>query len=132
MPVSDPIADLCTRIRNATMRQHKTVEAPYSQIKANILRVLKDEGFIEDWKKEETESFPILKITLKYDKSQNSVIRKINRVSKPGLRIYSGVDDLKTILNGQGISVITTSHGIFSDRECRKNNVGGEVICQVW
>ncbi|MBF0236199.1 MAG: 30S ribosomal protein S8 [SAR324 cluster bacterium] len=132
MPVSDPIADLCTRIRNATMRQHQTVEAPYSQIKANILRVLKDEGFIEDWKKEETESFPMLKITLKYDKSQNSVIRKINRVSKPGLRIYSGVDDLKTILNGQGISVITTSHGIFSDRECRENNVGGEVICQVW
>lgn len=132
MSVTDPIADLCTRIRNAVMRKHKSVSVPYSKIKANVVNVLVEEGFVMEWKLEEGKSFNNIVIGLKYDKFGESVIRIIKRISRPGLRINSDVRGIQPVLNGQGISIVTTSKGVLSDRECRRQKVGGEILCQVW
>ena len=134
MSMSDPVADLLTRIRNANMRKHRELELPSSKMKQNIVQVLQEEGFIEEWKlisNPSNNNFKNIRITLKYDHNE-PVIRNIKRISKPGLRVYVKSSDLKPILNGQGISVITTSQGILTDRICRKKKIGGELICQVW
>ena len=130
MSMNDPIADLLTRIRNANMRKKESLEILSSKIKISILEVLKEEGFINNWQIEEERVFPIIKIWLKYV-DDLPVIRKIKRVSKPGLRLYSKGKDCKSILNGQGISILSTSKGIKSDRQCRDENIGGEVLCTV-
>jgi small subunit ribosomal protein S8 len=132
MSLTDPIADLLTRIRNATMRKHSTVSVPYSRIKQRIVEVLEAEGFIEKWNLQEGKSFNTIELHLKYDKAGDSVIRRIERVSRPGLRIHSSSNKIEPVLNGQGIAIITTSKGVFSDRECRRQHVGGEVLCRVW
>jgi len=132
MSMSDPIADMLTRIRNAILRAHDSVTIPSSKIKENIAKVLKDEGFVEDFAVEPLELGQALQIKLKYDANGNSVIRKINRVSKPGLRIHKGFNELPTVLNGQGIFIISTSKGVMSDTNCRKQKVGGELLCEVW
>ena len=130
MSMNDPIADLLTRIRNANMRKKVSLEILSSKIKISILEVLKEEGFISNWQIDEKNVFPKIKIWLKYV-DDLPVIREIKRVSKPGLRLYSKGKDCKPILNGQGISIISTSKGIKSDRQCRDENIGGEILCIV-
>ena len=130
MSMNDPIADLLTRIRNANMRKKDSLEILSSKIKISILEVLKEEGFISNWQIDEKNVFPKIKIWLKYV-DDLPVIREIKRVSKPGLRLYSKGKDCKPILNGQGISIISTSKGIKSDRQCRDENIGGEILCIV-
>lgn len=132
MFIPDPIADLCTRIRNAKMRSYPTVKIPHSKIKARILDVLRKEGFIEKWEHQEEKPQSWLMVSLKYDDQGESAIRTIERVSKPGKRVHSKVSEIKPVLRGQGIAVVTTSKGVLSDRECREQNMGGEILCQVW
>jgi len=130
MSMNDPIADLLTRIRNANMRKKESLEILSSKIKISILEVLKEEGFINNWQIDKKKKFPELKIWLKYV-DDLPVIREIKRVSKPGLRLYSKGKDCKPVLNGQGISILSTSKGIKSDRQCRDENIGGEILCTV-
>lgn len=132
MSLTDPIADLLTRIRNATMRKHATTVVPYSRIKQNVVEVLEKEGFIEKWELQEKTVFNEIVISLRYDKTGDSVIRKIERASRPGLRVHASVDEIQPVLNGQGIAIVTTSKGVLSDRDCRRQHVGGEVLCRVW
>jgi small subunit ribosomal protein S8 len=131
--MTDPIADFLTRIRNAIMRKHATVEVPSSKMKEEIAKALKREGFIEDYAVARTPAgLPRLVVTLKYDGSGASVIRGLERVSTPGLRRHAGFAKLKPVLNGQGVAILTTSKGVLTDFECRDQKVGGEVICHVW
>ena len=130
MSMSDPVADLLTRIRNANMRKKDSLVLLSSKIKLNIVKVLKEEGFISNWELDEKGQFPQLTIWLKYV-DNFPVIREITRASKPGLRLYKKGKDCKPILNGQGISILSTSKGIMSDRKCREENIGGEVLCTV-
>ena len=130
MSMSDPVADLLTRIRNSNMRKKKSLVLLSSRIKLNIVKVLKEEGFISNWELDEKGEFPQLTIWLKYV-DNFPVIREITRASKPGLRLYKKGKDCKPILNGQGISILSTSKGIMSDRKCREENIGGEVLCTV-
>ena len=130
MSMSDPVADLLTRIRNANMRNKESLVLLSSKIKLNIVKVLKEEGFISKWELDEKGKFPQLTIWLKYV-DNFPVIREITRASKPGLRLYKKGKDCKPILNGQGISILSTSKGIMSDRKCREENIGGEVLCTV-
>jgi|TARA_B110000914_G_scaffold105581_1_gene92567 small subunit ribosomal protein S8 len=130
MSMSDPVADLLTRIRNANMRNKDSLELLSSTLKLNIVKVLKDEGFITNWELDEKGKFPQLRIWLKYV-DEIPVIREIKRISKPGLRLYTKGKDCKPVLNGQGISILSTSKGIMSDRQCRNDNIGGEVLCTV-
>ena len=130
MSMSDPVADLLTRIRNANMRKKNSLVLLSSKIKLNIVKVLKEEGFISNWELDEKGVFPQLTIWFKYVHNF-PVIREITRASKPGLRLYKKGKDCKPILNGQGISILSTSKGIMSDRKCREENIGGEVLCIV-
>ncbi len=133
MSLSDPIADYLTRIRNAVARKHKYVNIPYSVIKTNVSEVLHQEGFIESWKVEgQLIAEKQIVIGLKYDKFQGSVIRGLKRISKPGRRSYSKVGQMKKVLGGQGISVVSTSKGVISDTDCRRLHTGGEVLFHVW
>jgi small subunit ribosomal protein S8 len=131
---TDPIADMLTSIRNAVRIERPRVELPLSKVKCGLAEVLKREGYIWDWRKEEEEGTPSkqLSIELKYGPNGERVIRHIRRVSKPGRRVYSPATALKPILNGLGISIISTSRGVMSDREARQKNLGGEVLCEVW
>ena len=128
--MTDPIADMLTRIRNANMRKKESLVLLSSKIKLNIVKVLKEEGFISNWELDEKGKFTQLTIWLKYVDNY-PVIREITRASKPGLRLYKKGKDCKPILNGQGISILSTSKGIMSDRKCREENIGGEVLCIV-
>ncbi len=130
--MTDPIADMLTRIRNAVSVERPTVEMPISKVKIGVAEVLKREGYIWDWKAEEAEPIGQLHIDLKYGNSGEKVIRRIKRVSKPGCRVYSKSKDLRPVLNGMGIAILSTSQGLMSDRECRQQKVGGEVLCEVW
>jgi len=130
--MSDPIADMLTRIRNAILREHRSVSIPFSNIKENISKVLKEEGFVSGYDVEDARVGKTLTVQLKYDASGDSIIRKIDRVSKPGLRIHKGFEEIKPLMNGQGIFIISTSHGVLSDSACRRTKVGGEVLCAVY
>jgi small subunit ribosomal protein S8 len=132
--MTDPIADLLTRIRNAIMAGHKVVEAPASNLKKEIARILFEKGYILGYKIVEGENVQsTLKIALKYNpKSKKPAIKELQRVSRPGLRHYSGVDDLPRVLNGLGIAIISTSKGLMTDKEAKKENIGGEVLCYVY
>ena len=130
--MTDPIADMLTRIRNAVSVERDSVEMPSSKMKQGVAEVLKREGFIWDWKDEDAEPCNTLHIVLKYGSAGEKVIRKIKRVSKPGCRVYSRAKDLRPVLNGLGISILSTSKGFMSDREARQQKVGGEVLCEVW
>ena len=131
MSWSDPIADMLTRIRNGA-RVHKThVDVKASKICAGIAAVLKSEGYIEACDRIDDGKQGILRVTLKYDQEGCSAISEITRTSKPGRRIYASVDDLPTVLGGMGIAIVSTSKGVISDRACRENKVGGEVLCTV-
>jgi small subunit ribosomal protein S8 len=132
--MTDPIADLLTRIRNAIMAGHKIVEAPASNLKKEVARILFEKGYILSYKVVEGEGPQgILKIALKYSaKSKKPAIKKIQRISRPGLRQYKGVEELPRVLNGLGIAIISTSKGLMTDKEAKKENIGGEVLCYVY
>ena len=131
--MTDPIADMLTRIRNANMRRSGEVSIPSSNIKKGIAEILKNEGFIQDWEYLESEDkFPEIKLQLKYLNDGQPVIRRIKRESKPGLRIYLKSNDAKPVLSGQGISILSTSRGLMSDSQCRKEKIGGELLCSIW
>jgi small subunit ribosomal protein S8 len=130
--MTDPIADMLTRIRNAVRIERPQVEMPNSKVKLGVAEVLKREGYIWDFQEVQADPSNHLRLELKYGPNGERVIRHIKRVSKPGRRVYSKAKDLPPILNGLGISVISTSRGVISDREARQRNVGGEVLCEVW
>ena len=130
--MTDPIADMLTRIRNAVRIERPHVQVPASKVKRGLAEVLKREGYIWDWNESEQDKFSVIHIDLKYGPNGERVIRHIKRVSKPGRRIYNGATQLRPILNGLGISIVSTSHGVISDREARQQNLGGEVLCEVW
>ena len=130
--MTDPIADMLTRIRNGVSVERPHVEMPLSKVKRGLADVLKREGYIWDWQEIEAEPVKELRLDLKYGPNGERVIRNIRRVSKPGRRVYSRASDLAPVLNGLGISVISTSRGVLSDREARQRNLGGEVLCEIW
>ena len=130
MSMSDPIADMLTRIRNAQTAEKTSVAMPSSNLKVAIATVLKDEGYIEDFKVRDEDGKPTLEVALKYYAGE-PVIEKIERVSRPGLRIYKGRDDIPKIMNGLGIAIVSTSKGVMTDRKARATGIGGEVLCIV-
>lgn len=132
MSMTDPIADMLTRVRNATRVKKETVDIPFSKVKEATLAVLKREGFVSDYQVSEPTGFGTIRVRLKYSRLGESVIQEIQRVSKPGLRVYRGSGKLDPVLRGIGTAVVSTSRGLLSDRECRKEKIGGEVICAVW
>ena len=132
MLVLDPIADMLTRIRNANTNKHETVLIPQSKTKLAIAEILKEEGYIVDFKAVESEGIKMIEVTLKYGPNGEKVIQGLKRISKPGLRIYSNAEQLPQVLNGLGIAIVSTSKGIITDKEARKLNVGGEVLAYVW
>lgn len=131
MVMTDPIADLLTRIRNANQEKHESVIIPASRLKLEVLRVLKEEGYISDFEKTDDSKQGIIKITLKYV-NKVRVIKGLKRISKPGLRVYAKKDELPKVLNGLGIAIVSTSSGVMTDREARQKNLGGEVLAYVW
>ena len=130
--MTDPIADMITRIRNAVSVERAHVDIPVSKVKRLVADVLKREGYIWDWAVVEEEPVGQLRIELKYGPAGEQVIRHVKRVSKPGCRVYRQASQLRPVLNGLGISIVSTSQGVMSDREARKNKVGGEVLCEIW
>jgi small subunit ribosomal protein S8 len=132
MVMTDPIADMLTRIRNANQMKHKTVEMPASKLKTEILGVLKQEGYIVDFERLNDGVQGTLKVTLKYLETEERVIRGLKKISKPGLRVYAKTDDIPRVLNGLGIAIVSTSKGIMTDRAARSSKIGGEVIAYVW
>ena len=134
MTMTDPIADMLTRIRNANTQYHDVVRMPASKAKENLARILKQEGFIEDWNVTDNTDRPgrTLEIRMKYLRDRTRSIQGLKRVSKPGLRVYSRADGLPRVLGGLGVAVLSTSQGLMTDREAHKRHVGGEVLCYVW
>jgi len=130
--MTDLVADMLTRIRNALRNRSKTVEVLHSKLNLAVADVLKREGFIDDYAPIDAKPQPLVKIYLKYGPEDEDVINRIERASRPGRRLYRGADDLGTARNGLGIYIVSTPKGVLSDRECRKQRVGGEVLCTVW
>ncbi len=129
---SDPIADLLTRIRNGAQARLATVQVPHSKIKLEILRILQAEGYIKSFEVTTESKFPAINIQMRYDSKRKPVISRIQRISKPGLRVYKANDELKPIRSGLATLIISTSQGVMTDREARRKHVGGEVLCEVW
>lgn len=132
MAMNDPIADMLTRIRNANQMRYETVSMPTSKMKVEIASILKSEGFIEDFKVEKNDVQGELTLTLKYGEKKERVISGLKCISKPGLRVYAKADNIPRVLNGLGIAIISTSKGVMTDKEARKENIGGEVLAYVW
>ncbi len=131
MPVTDQISDFLTRIRNAGTAGHKTVDSPSSHIRYHIAEILKDQGYVTDVEKIDEGPQGTIRVTLRYYKRKPAIM-KVVRISKPGRRVYSGVNDLPRVYNGLGIAIVSTSHGVMTAKQARKLNVGGEVLCTVW
>ena len=132
MVMTDPIADMLTRIRNANQMKHLTVLVPASKIKLEILNVIKNEGYIDDVEFVEDGKQGEIKVTLKYTEKRERVIKGITRISKPGLRVYAKSTEMPKVLNGLGVAVVSTSNGVMTDREARQQHLGGEVIAYIW
>ena len=132
MQITDTIADLLTRIRNANSAKHDSVEIPASNMKKAICQILVDEGYIRSFTVTEDGKQGIIKVTLKYGEGKTPVINGLRRVSKPGLRIYSNAEELPKVMKGLGVAIISTSHGVMTDRQARKENIGGEVLAFIW
>lgn len=132
MHITDPIADLLTRIRNANLAKHETVEIPASNMKKAICQILVDEGYVKSFSVAEDGKQGIIKLVLKYAENKSKVINGLRRVSKPGLRIYSSCEDMPKVMKGLGIAILSTSKGVMTDKQARKENVGGEVLAFVW
>ena len=132
MHITDTIADLLTRIRNASTAHHETVDVPASNLKKSIVKILADEGYIKGYAVKEDGKQGIITITLKYGEGKTPVITGLRRVSKPGLRIYTNCEDMPKVMRGLGIAILSTSKGVMTDKEARKQNVGGEVLAFIW
>ena len=132
MVLTDPIADMLTRIRNANMAEKKIVQMPHSKMKSELARLLKSEGFIKDYTMENEDGKSVLNIFLKYTVEREPVIQGLRRISKPSCRKYVGSDEVPRVLGGIGVAILSTSSGVMTDNEARKQNVGGEVLCYVW
>lgn len=132
MNLTDPVADLLTRIRNAMRSRHQKLDVPASRLKAEIARVLKEEGYISNFKAAEEGGRRVLRVYLKYGPNHEAVIRDLRRVSKPGCRVYIGRDEIRRVQGGLGVSIMTTPKGVMTGRQARREGVGGEVLCEVW
>ena len=132
MQITDTVADMLTRIRNANTAKHDTVEIPASNMKKSIAQILLDEGYIKDFEVIEDGKQGIIKITLKYGPNKTQIITGLRKVSKPGLRIYSNCEDMPKVMKGLGIAIVSTNKGVMTDKKARKENVGGEVLAFVW
>ncbi|MEM1023458.1 MAG: 30S ribosomal protein S8 [Myxococcota bacterium] len=130
--VTDPIADMLTRIRNGINARHMRVPMPSSKLKVRVAEVLKQEGFVEDFDVQNGSAKPMLTIQLRYDRNRDPVITGLKRVSRPGLRQYVGADAIPTVRNGLGVAILSTSKGVLTDREARRQRIGGELMCTVW
>ncbi|HIT54662.1 TPA: 30S ribosomal protein S8 [Candidatus Galligastranaerophilus intestinigallinarum] len=131
MTITDPIADLLTRIRNANMVNHQSVEIPASKLKVELVKLLKEEGYIADYKLVDKDAFKVINVELKYI-GNKPVIRGLQRVSTPGLRAYSKAKNLPRVFGGLGVAIVSTSKGLMTDKAARKDNIGGEILCYVW
>ena len=132
MSMTDPIADMLTRVRNAQRASHELVNIPSSKLKINVAKVLKSEGYIKNFRIISDGQHRFIRIFLKYDKEGVAIIEGIKRVSKPGCRVYTGSDEVPEVLNGYGINILSTSKGLMTDNEARKTGIGGEILCAVW
>ena len=132
MFLTDPIADMLTRIRNANSAMHEKVDVPFSKEKLAIAKILKDEGFILNYKEIEEGNKKDIRVYLKFVDGKEKVIRGLKRISKPGRRVYTGVENMPTVLGGLGIAILSTPKGVITDKQCKAENVGGEVLCYVW
>lgn len=132
MTMTDPIADMLTRIRNGFRQRHESVEVPTSKIKLEIVKVLKEEGYIKKYEHKSHDNKKFMKVILKYTPKGDSVIEGLQRVSKPGRRIYISKQDIPKVMNGMGVSIISTNQGIVTGKQARMSNVGGELLCKVW
>ena len=132
MTMTDPVADMLTRLRNANSAYHDTVKMPHSKIKVHIAELLQAEGYISGWRVEDAEVGKSLVIALKFGPTRERSIAGIKRVSKPGLRVYSKADSVGRVLGGMGVAILSTNQGLLTDREARERRVGGEVLCHVW
>jgi small subunit ribosomal protein S8 len=132
MVVTDPIADMLTRIRNANQMRYKEVEVPASKLKIEIARILKDEGFISDYKIKKNNIQDIIVLNLKYGQNKERVITGLKKISKPGLRVYAKADEVPKVLNGLGIAIVSTSKGVMTDKQARNETLGGEVLAYIW
>jgi small subunit ribosomal protein S8 len=130
--MTDPIADMLTRIRNAALARHDRTEMPYSRLKEHVARVLKSEGFVDDVRVSEGEGHKQLTVVLRYGRDKSSALDGVRRVSTPGRRVYVRHDRIPRVLSGMGVSILSTSHGVMTDKDARKQRVGGELICEVW
>ncbi|MGL4944368.1 MAG: 30S ribosomal protein S8 [Thermoguttaceae bacterium] len=130
--MTDPVADMLTRIRNAVRVEHEYVDMPDSKLKRGVADVLKREGYIWDWERIEQKPQSVLRVILKYGPNGETLMQKIRRISKPGCRVYAGKGEFTPVLGGLGIRVVSTNLGVFSDREAIRKNVGGEVLCEIW
>ncbi|MGE0640345.1 MAG: 30S ribosomal protein S8 [Thermoanaerobaculia bacterium] len=128
----DPVSDLLARIRNAHLAKHDRVDTPTSRLKAEICRILKEEGFIRNYRLLDGQPVSVLRIFLEYDDAGSPAISHLQRISKPGRRVYRGADDIRPVLNGRGLGVISTNQGLLSDKQARERRLGGEVLCEVW
>ena len=132
MQITDPVADLLTRLRNANSARHETVDVPCSNLKKAIVQILLEEGYIKNYQVIEDNKQGVIKITLKYGENKEQVISGLKKISKPGLRVYKSKDELPKVLRGLGIAIISTSKGVMTDKNARRENVGGEVLAFVW
>jgi len=132
MSVSDPIADMLTKVRNANAARHEKVDIPTSKLKLEIVKILKTEGYIKNFKKIQTDGQNSIRIFLKYDEENNPIIHGLNKVSKPGRRVYTGYREMPRIINGYGVMIVSTSDGVITGRKAVEKQVGGELICTVW
>jgi small subunit ribosomal protein S8 len=132
MKTSDPLSDLFTRLRNGMRAGHDRVDVPASRLKEAVLKVLENEGFVASYRREEKDGRPVLRVGLKYDGEGEPIVAGIERVSRPGRRVYAKADAIPAVLGGLGISIVSTSRGIVTDKQARKERLGGEVLCNVW
>jgi small subunit ribosomal protein S8 len=130
--LTDPVADMLTRIRNANKALHATTEMPNSKLKQEIARILKEEGYIANYKPTEENGQKVIRVYLKYGPNNEAVIRDLQRVSRPGCRVYLGRDEIRRVQGGLGISIMTTPKGVMTGRQARREGVGGEILCEVW
>jgi small subunit ribosomal protein S8 len=132
MKLTDPVADMLTRIRNAIRARHQKVDVPASKLKLEIARILKEEGYVSNFKATEEEGHKVIRIYLKYDNNNDAVISNVARVSRPGCRVYVGRTEIPRVLGGMGINILTTPRGVMTGRQARKQGLGGELLCEVW
>ncbi|HEV2279338.1 MAG TPA: 30S ribosomal protein S8 [Acidobacteriaceae bacterium] len=132
MSLTDPVADFLTRIRNAIRARHQKLDVPASKLKAEIARILKEEGYISNFKTTEENGRAVLRVYLKYGSNNEAAIRDLSRVSRPGCRVYVGRDEIRRVQGGLGISIMTTPRGVMTGRQARREGVGGEVLCEIW